>query len=218
MATFAILPGGGDSPSSWELVTANLRELGHDAIAIDLPVEDPDAGWDDYAKTTAAAVRGRPDVVVVAHSLGGFTAPLVCSYTPVRQLVLVAAMIPTPGAIAGDYRSESGYHDAQFDEDAFYYDLSPEAVERAKRAERDQQDRVMGEPSPITRWPDVPTHFLLCRDDRCFSAVVSRRLVPARLGIQPDEIDGGHCIHLARPRELAERLHEYAVRNDGVRA
>ena len=30
-----------------------------------------------------------------------------------------------------------------------------------------------------------------------------------RLGITPDEIDGGHCPFLSRPKELAERLEAY---------
>jgi hypothetical protein len=32
-----------------------------------------------------------------------------------------------------------------------------------------------------------------------------------RLGIEPDEMDGGHYISLSRPRELAERLSAYAA-------
>jgi hypothetical protein len=31
-----------------------------------------------------------------------------------------------------------------------------------------------------------------------------------RLGIEADEIDGGHYISLSRPRELADRLAAYA--------
>jgi hypothetical protein len=32
-----------------------------------------------------------------------------------------------------------------------------------------------------------------------------------RLGIEADQIGGGHYISLSRPRELAERLHVYAA-------
>ena len=39
----------------------------------------------------------------------------------------------------------------------------------------------------------------------------ARRHARARLGIEADEIDGGHYISLSRPRELAERLHAYAA-------
>lgn len=58
-------------------------------------------------------------------------------------------------------------------------------------------------------WPDVPTKFLLCRDDRFFPADFMRRVVRERLSITPDEIDGGHLVALSRPKELADRLEEY---------
>jgi len=62
---------------------------------------------------------------------------------------------------------------------------------------------------PLPAWPDVPTRFLLCRDDRFFPAEFLRRVVRDRLGFTPDEIDGGHCVALSRPRELADRLEAY---------
>lgn len=58
-------------------------------------------------------------------------------------------------------------------------------------------------------WPDVPTGFLLCRDDRFFNADFLRRVVQDRLEMVPDEIDGGHTPALSRPVELAERLETY---------
>jgi hypothetical protein len=42
-----------------------------------------------------------------------------------------------------------------------------------------------------------------------FPANFMRRVVRERLGIAPDEIDGGHCVALSRPKELAKRLDEY---------
>ena len=64
----------------------------------------------------------------------------------------------------------------------------------------------MGEPWPLDAWPNVPTHVLLCHDDRLFPARFVRRVAHERLGITPDEIDGGHCAALSRPKELADRL------------
>ena len=62
-----------------------------------------------------------------------------------------------------------------------------------------------------TAWPDVPTRFLLCRDDRCFPADLQRRVVRERLGIVPDEMEGGHLPPLAHPEELSRRLLAYAA-------
>jgi hypothetical protein len=44
-----------------------------------------------------------------------------------------------------------------------------------------------------------------------FPAPLARRHARERLGIEPDEMDGGHYISLSRPRELAERLSAYAA-------
>jgi hypothetical protein len=47
-----------------------------------------------------------------------------------------------------------------------------------------------------------------------FTAAWARRHARERLGIEADEIDGGHYISLSRPRELAARLHAYAAADD----
>ena len=47
------------------------------------------------------------------------------------------------------------------------------------------------------------------RDDRLFPLGFLRRVARNRLGITPDEIDGGHCVALSRPSELADRLQAY---------
>jgi pimeloyl-ACP methyl ester carboxylesterase len=76
---------------------------------------------------------------------------------------------------------------------------------------RGQSDTVFVKPWPLDEWPDVPTRFLLCRDDRFFPAAFQRRVVRERLGITPDEMDGGHLPALARPTELVERLERYRI-------
>lgn len=55
----------------------------------------------------------------------------------------------------------------------------------------------------------MPTRFLQGRDDRFFPVEFQRRVVRERLGIAPDEMDGGHLVALSRPRELADRLEDY---------
>ena len=211
MASIAVIHGAGDSGLSWGPVLEGLRERGHRAVAIDLPCEDPSSGLAEYADSVAAAVRDARDLVLVAHSLGGFTAPLVCERVSVRQLLLVAAMIPTPGAIAGNYSANAGYGKIEIDDETFYHDLSPEARSLARRAERGQADKPMSEPWPLAAWPRVPTRFLLGRNDRVFSAAVTRRVVRERLGIEADEIDAGHCMYLARPAEVAMWIDQCVV-------
>jgi pimeloyl-ACP methyl ester carboxylesterase len=222
--TFVLIHGAADSAWYWHLVEPELRDRGHDVVAMDLPCDDDSAGLAEYADAVVDAVGDRKNLVVVAQSFGGFTAPLVCERVPVDLLVLVAAMIPAPGEAPNDYWTNTGYGaskpegvegaKAEDDDEAatiatFYHDVPPDLAAEAMRRERGQSAARMGEPWPLKAWPDVPTKFLLCRDDRLFPADFICRVVKERLGITPDEIEGGHCVALSRPKELADRLEAY---------
>jgi pimeloyl-ACP methyl ester carboxylesterase len=210
VAVFALIHGAGGSAWDWHLVAAELQERGHDSVAVDLPSEDASAGWSEYADVVVEAVGDCTDLVVVAHSLGGFTAPLVCVRRPVALLVFVAGMIPAPGEVFSDWWANTYYEETGYD-DVFYHDVPTELAAEARMRERNQAETPMLEPWPLEAWPDVPTRYLLCRDDRMFPAAWARRHARERLGIEPDEMDGGHYISLSRPRELANRLGAYAA-------
>jgi pimeloyl-ACP methyl ester carboxylesterase len=216
MSTFVLIHGAGDVGWYWHLVEAELRRGGHEVVAPDLPCDDDAAGLPEYADAVVEAIGDRTDLVVVAQSAGGFTAPLVCGRVPVKLLVLVAPMIPAPGEAPADYFANTAYgqeaHEGYEDDIAlFYQDVPPELASEALKRSRRQSEARMGEPSPLAAWPDVPTRVLLCRDDRLFPAAFVRRVARERLGITPDEIDGGHTPALSRPKELAERLDAYAA-------
>src|SRR3712207_5693198 len=112
MATFAFIHGGGDVGWYWHLVEKELRARGHETVAPDLPCDDDSATLSGYADTVVRAVDGRRDLVVVAQSYGGFTAPLVADRLPVDALVLVTAMIPAPGEKPADWWTNTGHGDA----------------------------------------------------------------------------------------------------------
>ena len=210
MATFVLLHGAGSGSWYWHLVEPELRARGHDVVAVDLPCDDDSAGLAEYADAVVRAAGDRRDLVLVAQSLAGFVAPLVCERVPVRLMVLVAAMVPAPGESPGDWWANTGH---QFPTDGmdrvFLHDVPPEVADEARRRGKNQSGTPFERPWPLERWPDVPTRFLLCRDDRFFPADFQRRVVSDRLGIVPDEMDGGHLPALARPKELAERLSDY---------
>jgi hypothetical protein len=186
-------------------------------VAPDLPCEDESAGWSEYADTVVDAIGDRTEVVVAAQSLGAFTAPLVCARVPVELMVLVAGLVPAPGERAGDWWANTGHAEATRDQEPydelelFLHDVPPELAAEAIAKARGQAAKPMREPWPLEAWPEVPTRYLLCRDDRLLPADWNRGLVRRRLGIAPDEIGGGHCVALSRPRELAERLDAYKL-------
>jgi Alpha/beta hydrolase family len=222
MATYALIHGAGDGGWYWHLLEAELRGRGHDVVAPDLPSDDDAAGLPEYADTVVEAVGDRTGLVVVAQSYGGFTAPLVCDRLPGDLLVLLAAMVPRSGERPDDWWANTGYAQARREHDErngapaddvalFFHDVPPELAAEAMRRGRDQSATPGSQPWPLPAWPDVPTRFLLCRDDRFFPADFLRRVVQDRLAITPDDIDGGHCVALSRPRELADRLESFRV-------
>ncbi|MFC7535093.1 alpha/beta fold hydrolase [Actinoplanes sp. GCM10030250] len=217
MSTFVLIHGAGDVGWYWHLVEAELRARGHDTVAPDLPCDDDAAGLPEYADTVARAAGDRSDLVVVAQSSGGLTVPLVCDRLTVRLIVLVAPIIPAPGEAPADYWANTRYGEEEREEVSdtiglFYQDVPPELAAEALKRGRDQSEAGMAEPVPFRAWPAVPTRVLLCRDDRLFPPAYLRRVAQERLGITPDEIDGGHTPALSRPGELAERLVSYAAR------
>src|SRR5689334_7970097 len=225
MATYVLIHGAGSDSWYWHLVAPALARRGHDVVAPDLPCADDNAGFEDYADVVLEAVGERNDLVVVAQSLAGFTVPIVCARRPARLLILVAAMVPKPGELPGDWWANTGWEEAHRDQagrdgrdpDApfdpaveFFHDVPAELTEAAfARGVPGQSGTPFERPWPLAAWPDVPTRFLLGRDDRFFPAPFQRRVVRERLGIEPHEMPGGHLLALARPDELVERLERY---------
>jgi pimeloyl-ACP methyl ester carboxylesterase len=224
MATYVLIPGAGSDSWHWHRVIPRLRARGHDVVAPDLPVEDDTAGFEEYADVVVEAIGDRTGLILVAQSLGGFTAPLVCTRVPVDLLVLGAAMVPRPGESGGEWWAGTGQEQAmrekaardgrvlaeEFDPlDLFLHDVPPDVVAESAKHALDQSGTPFVKPWPLDAWPDVPTRFLLCRDDRFFPAEFQRRVVRERLGIEPDEMPGGHLPALSHPAELVERLEAY---------
>jgi pimeloyl-ACP methyl ester carboxylesterase len=222
MSLFVLIPGAGGAAWYWHLVVPELQARGHDAIAIDLPAADESAGLPEYTDLVLSAIDNRRDVVVVGMSMGAFTAPVVCTRTPVRLLVLVNAMIPLPGETAGDWWGDTGWEPAriaaaqaggypvEFDLDAYFLHDVPAAVAAAGAAHAFPEAEIaFSQPCPIDRWPDVPTRVIAGRDDRFFPVDFQRRVAGERLGTGIDVVPGGHLAALSRPAELASQLAGY---------
>lgn len=228
MATFVHLHGAGGHGSDWALVVRLLEAAGHTAIAPDLPCEEESSLGDHTAVVVDAIEAGlTPDtsradapptsidggLVLVAHSLAGLIAPLVCTQVPVDLMVLVAAMIPSPGETGHEWWTNTGHEDAvaaqglpdDSVETLFLHDVPPDVL-AASQPPRDQTATLFEEPWPLSTWPNVDTRFLVCRDDRFFPRGWLRALVSDRLGIEPVEVPGGHVAHLSEPDALARAV------------
>ena len=224
MATFVLVPGAGGQAAYWALLVPELRRRGHLAIAVDIAGNDPALGLPEYAQIVDRAIGGQPGVVLVAQSLAGFTAPMVSQ--PVAMIVLLNAMIPEPGETPGEWWDATGSGKArraadeaagrsgEFDvETHFLHDLPPQArsVLAAAGPPREPADTPFRQPCAFQHWPGVPVKVLIGAGDRFFPAEFQRRLAKERLGIDADEIPGGHLVALSNPAGLADRLHAYAA-------
>lgn len=95
----ALVHGGWHGAWCWELLIPLLERGGHRVVTMDLPRDDGSADLDTYADVVCAALRGcDDDVVLVAHSLGGNTIPLVAARRPVSHLVYLCAVLPRIGS------------------------------------------------------------------------------------------------------------------------
>ncbi|MGK5683929.1 alpha/beta fold hydrolase [Actinoplanes sp. URMC 104] len=211
MSTFALIHGAGDVGWYWHLVEAELRSRGHDTVAPDLPAGDDSLTLDDYADAVVEAVGDRSELVVVGQSFGAFTAPLVAARRAVERLVLVAGMVPAPGEAPDQWWSNTGYEGGLVDSEdpyvVFYHDVDRGLAEEAVGKQRAHpSSAASAQPWPLPQWPDVPTRFVLCTEDRLFPAAFLRRVAGERLGVEPVEIAAGHCVALSRPVELADAL------------
>jgi pimeloyl-ACP methyl ester carboxylesterase len=232
VATFGLVHGAGHGAWCWERLIPALEALGHRARAMDLPVEDPDAGCLRYAEVVEEALPAGDDLVLVGHSLGGLTIPLVADRRPVRKLVFLCALVPVfgrtlleqvaaepemyhpvqrghPGRITGP-DGATWFRDEVAARDVFYHDCAPDDVRWAFRHLKRQPAAPRREPCPLSAWPSGERAYVLCRDDRAVSPDWSRRAARERLGVEPIELDGSHSPFLSRPVALAAVLDRLA--------
>jgi pimeloyl-ACP methyl ester carboxylesterase len=227
MSTYALIPGGGGDPWEWHRLVPELAARGHEALPIRLPADDDSAGWTEYADAVVDALGDRRDVILVAESMGAFTAPIVSARRPVELLVLLNAMIPVSGetfntwwsntasgSARREYHASIGLEPTEADDDAviYYHDVPAELrAEAQARTWQGQSMTPLDEPWPLSAWPDVPTRVLAGRHDRMFPLEFQRRIARERLALDVDEIDGGHMVAMSKPAELTDRLEAYRL-------
>lgn len=216
MTTWLLVPGAGGAAWYWHRVVELLRARRDEAIAVDLPADDPAAGVPRYVEVALEALGGRPDPVVVGQSLGGPTAVEICRRIPVERLVLVNAMIPAVGETPGQWWTGSGHaaakeaavraagrEDAGFDPAwEFLHDVPAEVVAAGAEHQREQSDGPFADGWSLPAWPDVPVTVVVGRDDRFFPRDFQIGLARARAGVEPVLVPGGHLPALAHPEAL----------------
>jgi pimeloyl-ACP methyl ester carboxylesterase len=228
VTTFCLVHGAWHGGWCWDRLAPELEARGGKVVAPDLPCEDVDAGVSVYADVVDAALGDAGDVILVGHSLGGATIPLVAARRPVRALVYLCALVPTPGepisrAIADgallpgfagstvkDELGRTYWPDPAAAVHDLFHDAPPAAAVDAAARLRRQARAASREPCPLDELPDMERICVVCRDDRAVSASWSRTAARDLLGVEPVELPGSHSPFLSRPAELAELLFSLA--------
>ena len=219
--SFVLVPGAGGNAGYWQLIEPLLQQAGYDSVAVSLP-NWPGATFADHADAIVAAAGAPEEVTLVAQSMGAFSAPLTCDRLPVSELMLLNAMIPAPGETAGEWWADTGQPeamrsndlregrdpDAGFDAQTYFlHDMPPDVLALLMSSgEEEPAGSLFQTGFALSHWPDVPTVVLAGLDDRFFPYEFQRRVAKERLGVDPEQLPGGHLLALSRPEALAARL------------
>jgi pimeloyl-ACP methyl ester carboxylesterase len=228
MTTFALVHGAWHGAWSWDRVVPELEAAGHSVVAADLPCEDLSAGCGEYAQLVLGSIADRPDddVVLVGHSAGGLTLPVVAAAMPVTRMVFVSALLPQPARRFADQNAQEGillaeyqagveldgagrrrWFDADIARRTMYSGCSAADAAWAFARLRAQASTMYTEPSPLTKWPDVPVLDVRGDDDQLVSPTWAAQAVPARLGLAPIVLPGaGHTLIVSHATQLADIL------------
>ena len=223
MATFGLVHGVCAGAWSWDLLRPYLEEAGHDVAAVDLPCDEPEAMFSDYARVVDGALPpATDDIVLVGHSTGGFTIPLVAALRPVRELVYLCATLPVPGESVAEHGVDWGVVDSAewqvYNSDGSFsithdglirhvaQDVDRALVDEIAARLRPQFLAPFTERCPLDAMPDVASRYILCSEDHIVSPEWSRRVAGQRLGVEAVQLPGSHSPMASRPAELANAL------------
>ncbi len=230
MTVFGLVHGSWQGAWVWGPLIAELEARGHRGIAADMPAHDVEAGAWQYADALVAALDGvTDDVVLVGHSLGGLSIPLVPARRPVKALAFLAAGIPRPGMsytaqVEQDgIREQSAFNQTDRDEhgctilpydtalDVLYNACEPSVAQWAAERLRYQAQKPMTEVTPLEVWPDVKCAYIACHGDRIINVDWQLRASQERFGAPAYEVFSDHSPMLSATKHLADILLDIAA-------
>jgi pimeloyl-ACP methyl ester carboxylesterase len=225
--TFGLVHGSWHGAWCWEPLEQEFRRAGYRSVAMDLPIENPAATFDDYADVVVEHLKDEPEIILVGHSRGGNVIPRAAGRLATSKLVFLNSSFepatvghPTTEELksqAVPYRNSQQFLDSiipleqgmteinpEMAKELFFWDCPPDVQEQAVAKLRPQR-RYQAEPV-LEVWPELPQEYILCEEDRVIFPAWSEYAARNWLGIEPIRLAGGHSPFLSRPKELAELL------------
>lgn len=203
MARFVLVHGAWHGGWCFADLASELALRGHEARAPDLPCADKSQDQRDYA----ALLGDCSDAVVVGHSLGGLTIPLV----EAAVHVYLAPLLPVENVYAGAFVDGFGGF-VRDDQDRSYWPDADTAAERmypdCTRAQSDWAYPQLRPQSPIkpTVHPFEPGDVLIATTRDAVLDPAWQVRTGHEHGLRVIELDAGHSPFLTQPAELADAL------------
>ena len=103
VTTFGLIHGGFHTSWCWGELRHELERRSHRVLTVDLPVSDTTADPDAYLDAAASAFGSAPEpVVVVGHSIAGWTAMRLPEVIPVEGIIYLCSCINMPPGVYDD--------------------------------------------------------------------------------------------------------------------
>jgi hypothetical protein len=226
MVVFCLVHGSVQSPSGWKLLDGALTRRGHSVVTPDLGDINPASSAVVYVQAIAAAINqisphSNEPVWVLAHSASGMFLPLVpgaLARAQLAGLIYLAAYVPAFGqSLLSSFRSDAGMFNPgwvgknpmqdEIAQEFLFHDCSAEVLQWAMSTRRLMvAHQAMSEPLRDDLSVGLPIRYILCRSDRTLTPAWMKWAARERLGVDPIELECGHCPHVSMPDELADVL------------
>lgn len=213
--------------SSWDKVVPLLEQKGYKVVSVHLPLT---SATDDIAATTRAIEAQPGDVVLVAHSYGGFVISRAGNAPKVKRLVFVDAFglddnetalqlfkgVPPPW-FKTLQRDGGGYlwMPPETIKSTFAQDLPPAEQRLIAAKQGPVPASSFEEPMLDPAWKKKPSWYVIGNADRIIPPSAQAAMAK-RMNARTVSIPAGHLSMLSKPREVANVILEAAGANAPV--
>lgn len=238
--TFVLVSGSWHGAWCWEPLTHELKKLGQDVIAVELPGHGTDTTavkdvtLEGYVKAVCDSIaRTDGQVVLVGHSRGGIAisqSAETCPERIARLVYLAAFLIPDGQPMVATALSDTGsllvrnleldtlqgWHmpKAEVVVPAFYHDCAPDVAAAAAARFTREPNAPVGTPLHLTpaRFGSVPRTYIKTLEDRALTPQLQDRMLAALPCDTVYTMKTSHSPFLSQPKELADIMISIAAR------
>jgi pimeloyl-ACP methyl ester carboxylesterase len=214
---FVLIHSTGQGAAGWDRVREALIDGGHAARAVELP-NDETLSSTDFSNLISEQAGSFFSPVVVVHSGSGPLLPPVARHLRAAHQVWLAAWVPDermtfiedvctnidPAFNSGWIGKDPTTDDAVAIE-FLYHDCGEETRAWALSTRRlFYPSAVYQEKIGLAR--EIPSTYIVATEDRTITPGWQRRMARERLGVEPVELQSGHCPNVSQPERLAGLL------------